>query len=152
MAAAVCSNGEGRARHGPGPVGFGSPTRSTRTDENPAKGAVVASIVPQDGEPVSLRQALHDWWMAESDRRDRELSDRLNAWREGYAAGALAHADDYERGVHDGIIGFKKALMDTVEMARLQIRRYGPESRQFTDPQWGDFPGMFRGRGSGDAA
>lgn len=84
--------------------------------------------------------AVREWWLTESDRRDRELAARLNAWREGYAAGEAAHADDYDRGVHDGIIGFKKATQDLVTMARLQMARYGPHSRQVTDPRPGDFP------------
>jgi hypothetical protein len=98
-------------------------------------------------EPIP--DTVREWWLAESDRRDRELAGRLNAWREGYAAGDAAREDDYERGVHDGIIGYKKATKDLVEMARLQVARYGPGSRQVTDPSLDDFPMLAAGTGGG---
>lgn len=96
-------------------------------------------------EPIP--EAVREWWLTESARRDRELAGRLNAWREGYAAGERAHEDDYQRGVHDGIIGYKKATRDLVTMARLQVARYGPGSRPVTDPSLDDFPMLATGTG-----
>lgn len=108
--------------------------------------------IRQDREPVPLREAIAEL-LELSGERDRYLARILAAWREGYAAGELAHADDYERGIHDGIVGYKKATRDIMEMARLQIRRYGPHSRQFTDPRSDDFPGeLLRGYPRQDGA
>ena len=60
-------NDEGRAREGPGPVGFGSPTGSTDSDITPVKGSA-ASIVPHGTDEVAAQL-----------RRRREASTRLPA-------------------------------------------------------------------------
>jgi hypothetical protein len=77
-----------------------------------------------------------------SDERDAFLRRILAAWRGGFRAGELAHASDYERGFHDGAMALKRAEHDLVEMARLDIARWGPRGREhFGDPR----PGGYRG-------
>jgi hypothetical protein len=83
-----------------------------------------------------------------SDERDRYEQRILAAWRDGYRCGELAHACDYDRGVDHGIRGYKRATREIMEAARLQIRRYGPDSRQFTDPSPLDIPWLFRRGGA----
>jgi hypothetical protein len=79
-----------------------------------------------------------------SDERDLYERRILAAWRDGYRAGEAAHEYDYDRGIHDGITGYKRATKEIMEAARLQLRRYGPDSRQFTDPSPLDIPWLFR--------
>ena len=93
--------------------------------------------------------AVQEWWLAESDRRDRELAARLQAWREGYAAGELAHEDDWEHGFNDGRMANKRAEHYTVDLLRLQVARYGPDSRPVTDPRPEDFPMLLTGLDGG---
>jgi hypothetical protein len=77
-----------------------------------------------------------------SAERDRCLRRILAAWREGYRAGELAHADDYARGLFDGAMARKRAEHDLVELARLDIARWGPGGREhFADSRPGDYQG-----------
>jgi len=77
-----------------------------------------------------------------SAERDRYEQRILGAWREGFAAGELAHADDYAAGFHDGALARKHAQHDLVEMARLDAARWGPLGREhFGDQQPGDYQG-----------
>ncbi|HEY5360301.1 MAG TPA: hypothetical protein VIJ82_21885 [Streptosporangiaceae bacterium] len=50
---------------------------------------------PAATEPVPLRKALVDYWLAVSDERDRYLKRILAAWREGWLSG---HAAGYAAG------------------------------------------------------
>ena len=77
-----------------------------------------------------------------SDERDAHLQLRHQAFREGWRAAELAHADDYQRGLVDGALVRKRAQHEIVELARLDALRWGPDGREhFADPRPGDFPG-----------
>lgn len=81
-------------------------------------------------------------FLALSDERDLHLRRILAAWREGYRVGGLAHADDYARGLVDGALARKRAEHDLVELARLDIARWGPDGRErFADPRPGEYTG-----------
>jgi hypothetical protein len=82
--------------------------------------------------------------LALSDERDRYECRILAAWRDGFRCGELAHEFDYDLGVDHGIQGYKRATKEIMETARRQIQRYGPASRQFTDPSPLDVPWLFR--------
>jgi len=95
----------------------------------------------QSADPVPLRQAVADL-LEVSDLLDASLRLRLAAFREGYQAAELAHADDYRRGLIDGALARKRAQHDLVELARLDALRWGPGGREhFGDPRPGDFQG-----------
>ena len=87
--------------------------------------------------PANLTELL-----ARSEERDRYERRILAAWREGYGAGELAHADDYERGFTDGCRALKRAQHDASDVTRLDVLRWGPLGREhFADPRPGDYQG-----------
>jgi hypothetical protein len=59
-----------------------------------------------------------------SDERDLWLRRGLHSWDEGFAAGGLAHADDYGRGFVAGIAAFKRQIHGDVDDFRLEMRRW----------------------------
>ena len=59
-----------------------------------------------------------------SDERDVHLRLRREAFREGWQAAEVAHADDYNRGYHDGVLRRKHAEHEAVEALRLYLRRW----------------------------
>jgi hypothetical protein len=74
----------------------------------------------------------------------------MQAWRDGYAAGERAHADDYERGFAEGVASVKRVQHELVRALEarqvLWIVRGQRRTRQtFADPH----PGDFVGRGGG---
>lgn len=80
--------------------------------------------------------------MSLSDERDQWQARIAQAWRDGHAAGELARAGDYRRGLVDGAAARKRAEHDLVEFARLELARWGPGGRaHFGDPRPGDYPG-----------
>ena len=87
--------------------------------------------------------------LAASDHADLQLKLRLEAFREGWRACEQAQGDAYRRGVYDGAIARKRAEHLLVTIARLQAARYGPRSRQATDPRPEDFPGLLMATGDG---
>lgn len=97
-----------------------------------------------------IPEAIREWWLAESDRHDRELTSWLRAWQAGYAAGEAAHEDDYGQGFYDGRMANKRAEHYAVDLLRLQVARYGAGSRQVTDPRPDDFPMLLTGLGDGE--
>lgn len=81
-----------------------------------------------------------------SDERDRQLKLRRAAFREGWRAAEAAHADDYSRGYHDGVLRRKHAEHEAVEALRLYLRRWelrgGRRTRAtFAEPHPDDFTG-----------
>ena len=77
-----------------------------------------------------------------SDERDQWERLCATAYRDGYQAAETAHQDDYERGLVAGALARKRAQHDLVEMARLDVARWGPAGREhFADPRAGDFTG-----------
>lgn len=81
-----------------------------------------------------------------SDERDLYLRMRLAAFREGWRAAELAHADDYSRGYADGLMRRKHAEHEAVEALRLYLRRWelrghARTRRTFSDPHPDDFTG-----------
>ena len=86
-----------------------------------------------------------------SDHLDALLRLRLAAYREGFAAGEAAHADDFERGFTEGVMALKHTQHDAarlvqVESQRWQVRGERRARQTFGRPHPGDFPGR------GDAA
>jgi hypothetical protein len=121
-----------------------------------ARHLTTAAPSPPSNRGADEHRVTQDAELAElldrSDERDLYLRRIEAAWRDGFAAGELAHAGDYAQGVCDGIMRCKRRDRLMVEMIRLQVGRYGPDSRQVTDPQRSDFPGVFRDRGQDGAA
>jgi len=81
-----------------------------------------------------------------SDERDLYLRMRLAAFREGWRAAEAAHADDYSRGYHDGVLRRKHAEHEAVEALRLYLCRWelrgGRRTRAtFAEPHPADFTG-----------
>lgn len=80
--------------------------------------------------------------IALSDERDQWQRFALQMWRDGYAAAELARADDYQRGLVDGAYCRKRSEQDLVELARLELLRWGPGGREhFGDPRPGGYAG-----------
>ena len=80
--------------------------------------------------------------LAESDRRDRELQARLNAWRQGWDACTAALGDAYEEGFTDALMALKHAQHQAVTLTRGEQERWGPRGREhFADPRPGDYTG-----------
>jgi len=61
--------------------------------------------------------AIRTMVLAESDRRDRELQARLDAWQEGRNVALAALSDSYEDGFTDGVLAYKKAQHATHKAA-----------------------------------
>lgn len=128
--------------------GSGAPRgRATRSHiaAAPAEKPAAAHTVRHDGDPVPLADAVAGL-VSLSDYLDRLLRLRLAAWREGYAAAELAHADDYDRGFHDGRMAVKRAQHDAVDLCELEGRRWElrgePRTRQtFGLPHPDDYQG-----------
>ncbi len=81
-----------------------------------------------------------------SDERDRYSQRILDAWRDGFAAGERAHADDYEAGFADGATALKNAQHDAHRLAELEARRWSlrgePRTPQsFAQPHPADYQG-----------
>lgn len=89
-----------------------------------------------DSEPVLLRLAVADL-LAWSDAMDTQLRLRLAAYREGWAAAELAHADDYERGFADGCMAVKRAHADAVRLVRDDAARWPVRGEQRTRATFG---------------
>ena len=97
--------------------------------------------------------AIQAYFLAESDRRDRELTSRLNAWREGWNACQTALSDAYEDGYSDALLTIKHGHHDTVRAAQqlrdwtiaeeaIETARWGPGGRQhFAGLRPGDYQG-----------
>ena len=79
--------------------------------------------------------------LALSDERDQQLTLRLAAWREGYAAAAAQFTDHYERGWADAALALKAAQHEVVSDLALELRRWDGLRERFADPRRGDFPG-----------
>lgn len=96
-------------------------------------------------EPVILAGALIGL-IEYSDELDKQLRLRLAAFREGYAAGESAHADDYERGFADGVLSLKRAQHDAYRLVDLDAKRWELRGEKrsrtsFSQPHPGDYPG-----------
>jgi hypothetical protein len=89
--------------------------------------------------------------LGRSDERTHYERRLLNNWRAGYEAAELAHADDYDRGYADGILGRKHAEHLVVDAARLFARRWELRGEARIRETFGrPHPADFAGRG--DAA
>jgi hypothetical protein len=99
---------------------------------------VTSGAHPEQPIPAAIR----NWWLAESDRREREEQRRLQAWRDGWNACEHALGDTYEAGFADGILALKQAQHDAYKLTEIEIARWGPRGREhFADPQPGDYTG-----------
>ena len=86
--------------------------------------------------------AIQAWWLAESDRRDRELQARLNAWQQGWDACTAALTGAYEEGFTDALMALKRAQHQAHRLTVLESERWGPGGREhFADPRPGDYTG-----------
>ena len=94
--------------------------------------------------PVALRDLTAEYadLLALSNERDQWQARIQQAWEDGYAAAERAHADDYRRGQINGALARKRAQHDIVELARLDVARWGPDGREhYADPRPGDYEG-----------
>jgi hypothetical protein len=97
---------------------------------------------------LSRDQAARARWLALSDERDRQLEYRQQAWRDGWRACGIAHADDYEQGYADGLARRKRREHETVAALQLYLRRWELRGERRTRRTFGDpNPDDFQGRG-----
>jgi hypothetical protein len=91
-------------------------------------------------------QQLAELVLGHVDERGRDLERIRRAHDDGYAAGEAAHADDYERGYHDGLMADKRVQHQLYDATDLELRRWElrgePRTRAtFADPHPDDFEG-----------
>jgi hypothetical protein len=102
-----------------------------------------------------MSEAVRAWWLAESDRRDRDLAARWRAWQEGWQACEAAQDDAWEAGYAAAAADLKRAQHDkhraavqlaawidateAIEQARWELRG-DPRTREtFGQPHPGDY-------------
>ena len=102
--------------------------------------------------------------LALSDERDQWARLAAMAYRDGYRAAERDHADDYQRGLVDGVLGHKQSQHDVVraltggtdrvdQWQEQQAKTWGPAGRaHFGDPRPGDYPGGAAGIARAKAA
>jgi len=87
-----------------------------------------------------MSEAVRAWWLAESDRRDRDLAARWRAWQEGHDSRDTEITDAYEEGFADGCLALKHAQHQARRLCEIEIARWGPGGREhFADPRPGDY-------------
>ena len=79
--------------------------------------------------------AVMAYVLADSDRGDRELAARLEAWRDGWRAACDHLGDLYEAGYADGILLRKRAEHGTVRALAAELRRWDGLREHFGDPR-----------------
>lgn len=105
----------------------------------------------------STEDAIRAWFLADSDRRDRELAARLSAWTEGRQAAELELEGAYEAGYADALLTVKRGHHDTlraaqnlrdwaeteetIETTRWELRGQPRTRETFAQPHPGDYTG-----------
>jgi hypothetical protein len=102
--------------------------------------------------------------IALSDERDQWERMVRQAYRDGYRAAERDRADDYSRGLVDGVLGHKRAQHDCIRALtggtdrvdlwqEQQAKTWGPAGREhFGDPRPDDYPGGAAGVARAKAA
>lgn len=74
---------------------------------------------------------------------ERDLQERRACamWREGYAAGLAARADDYSHGYADGVAARKHARHLLVDVIGTHLARWDGLRRDFGKPRPGEYAG-----------
>ena len=84
-----------------------------------------------------------------SDLLDDQLRERLQAFREGWRAAELAHADDYDLGYVAGLLRRKHLEHNAVDVAKVYARRWELRGEPRTRRTFGQpHPDDFAGRGA----
>ena len=86
--------------------------------------------------------------LADSDRADRELALRLEAWRDGWRAACQHLGDRYEEGFADGLLYRKQLEHATVAELRGELARWDGRREDFGKPRPGDIQPRTRQAGA----
>jgi hypothetical protein len=81
------------------------------------------SSIRQHDNVVPLAEAVTDL-LERSDMLDTQLSLRLAAFREGWAARGAADGDAYERGFAAGVMSVKRAQHDAARLVEFEAKRW----------------------------
>jgi hypothetical protein len=91
--------------------------------------------------PADIASLLDRW-----DEHGKWMRRLDVAYREGWRAAELAHADDHGRGYGDGVLARKRAQHDLFDAAKVYARRWTVRGEQRTRATFGrphpdDYPG-----------